>query len=56
MVDRRSQNPADQFKELTDLINEEIRKLEECLAAIAEYSQKLHAVSSDATRRLIGRS
>jgi hypothetical protein len=56
MIERRSQNPADQFKELTDLINDEIRKLEECLAAISEYSSKLHAVATDSTRRLIGRS
>ena len=49
-------NPADEFKHYNDLINEEIRKLEECLANITEYAQKLHVVAQDTTRRLIGRS
>jgi len=52
----RSPNPGDAFKHYNDLINEEIRKLEECLANIAEYSAKMHAVSQDTVRRLIGRS
>ena len=50
------QNPADEFKHWNDLINEEIRKLEESLSNISEYSAKLHAVATDSVRRLIGRS
>lgn len=53
---RNVRNPADAFKYYNDLIQQEITKLEESLAAIADYSQKMHAVAQDTTRRLIGRS
>jgi len=56
MVERRNQNPADAFKYYTDLINTEIAKLEECLASIKDYSEKLHNVAGETQRRLTGRS
>jgi hypothetical protein len=55
MPDARSRNPADLVKYYTDLILDERRKLEEALAAIAEYAEQLRRVTEDAGRRLIAR-
>jgi hypothetical protein len=55
MVDARSRNPADLMKYYTDLIMEERRKLEECLANIAEYANQLQRVAHDAGQRLLTR-
>jgi len=55
MADRRGRDSADNFKELTDRIAEERRKIEEAVAAIAEYSAALHRVAADTERRLLTR-
>jgi hypothetical protein len=55
MADTRGRNPADLVKHYTDLIMAERVKLEEALAAIAEYADQLRRVAEDAGRKLIGR-
>jgi hypothetical protein len=51
----RTQNPADLVKYYTDLIVGERRKIEESLAAIAEYADQLRRVCNDAGQRLLTR-
>ena len=51
----RSRNPADAVTHYTRLIVEEQRKLQESLAAIAEYAEALRRVTEDTGRRLLTR-
>jgi prefoldin subunit 5 len=52
----RTSNPADHIKRLVEAITESRQKLEEALAELADYSEQLRRVTSDAGQRLIGRS
>jgi hypothetical protein len=52
---RHSQNPADLVKYYTDMIVAERIKIEEALAAIAEYADQLRRVAADAGQRLLTR-
>jgi hypothetical protein len=49
------QTQTDMVRMYIELIQDERRKLEESLEAIAEYADKLRAASTEAQQRLIGR-
>jgi len=55
MAAARNRSHADLVKHYTDLILEERHKLEEALAAIAEYAEQLRRVTEDAGQRLLAR-
>lgn len=52
---QRMQNPADLIKHFIDLINQEQNKIEESLAAIADYAEKLQHITEDSRQRLLSR-
>lgn len=52
---QRTANPAEAVKHYSELILEERRKLEEAMAAIAEYAEQLRRVASDSEQRLLTR-
>jgi hypothetical protein len=52
---RGTQTHPDLIKHLTDLITEERHKIEEALAAIAEYSEQLKRVTEDAGQRMLSK-
>lgn len=52
---RRSGNPAEGVKFYTDQINAAREKLEEALADIAEYAEKLAQLTADTRQRLLTR-
>ena len=50
------QTQTDTVRMYVELIQEEKRKLEECLEAIGDYAEKLRVAVGEAQQRLIGRS
>jgi hypothetical protein len=52
----RQMSQADTVRHYIELIQNEKRKIEESLAAIREYADKLSEASGEAEQRLIGRS
>jgi hypothetical protein len=48
-------NPADEIRSLVEAIHASRLKLQEALEEIRDYSARLHSLTEDAGRRLIGR-
>lgn len=55
MAQQRMQNPADMLKYYVDLINAERDIIENSLAAIADYAEKLQHITEDSRQRLLSR-